>query len=186
MNGRRRQSVLAGVLMVVAVSGVACSSQPSADIPRIEEKTYAVTPPKVPVQVGILSGQLGDLTVVQRVNAETGEVVYAPQLRGTLTLKNTSTDQTVRLVDGEVAYLDGGGAPIALTKDRTDTRFSLSSYSSERLAPGTEVRHSVDVPFPATALKGKALAEIRLNVSYIPASYREVSVDLPVALAERR
>ena len=32
----------------------------------------------------------------------------------------------------------------------------------------------------------KALAEVRLNVSYIPAPYREVSVDLPVALAERR
>jgi hypothetical protein len=172
--------------MIVATSGLACSSQPSADIPRIEEKTFAVTPVTVPVHVGVLAGQLKELTVVQRVNAETGEVVYAPQMRGTLVLKNTSTDQSVRVVDGEVEYLDDSGAPIPLAQGRTDTRLRLSTYSTGQLDPGAEMSHSVDVPFPAPALKDEALAEVRLNVSYVPAPYREVSVDVPVALAERR
>ena len=178
--------VLAGVLIGIAAVGAACSSEPAADIPRIEEKRFSVTPEKLPVQAGILTGHLTGISVVQRVNVETGEVVYAPQLRGTLMLKNSSADKAVRLVGGEVEYLDAGGAPIALPKGRADTRFRLSSYSSDRLDPGMDESHTIDVPFPAAALNGKALAELRLNVRYIPAPYREVSVEVPVTLAEAR
>lgn len=186
MTLRRLPVLLTGVLIAAASVLAACSSPPAADIPRIEETTFAVTPARLPVRIGILSGALTNLTVLQRVNAETGEIVYAPQLRGTLTLKNTSSDQAVRLVNGEVQYLDAGGAPIVLGQDRGDSRFSLDSYSSQRLDPGMEVTHNVDVPFPTAALDGTPLAEMRFNVTYIPAPYREASVELPVALADRR
>jgi hypothetical protein len=45
--------------------------------------------------------------------------------------------------------------------------------------------HRVDVPFPAAALNGKTLTEIRLSVTYLPAPYREESVEIPVVLAGR-
>jgi hypothetical protein len=163
----------------------ACSSQPSADTARMEEKSVALLPATIPVEVGILTGELSGLSVVQRVNAETGEVVYAPQLRGTLTLKNSASDEAVRLLGGQVAYLDGSGAPIALAKDRADTSFRFYSYSSDRLDPGAQTTHNVDVPFPAKALTGEALKEIRLSVTYLPAPYREEAVEVPVTVAVR-
>jgi hypothetical protein len=176
---------LAGALMLGTVALGACSGEPTADTPRIEEKTFALKPATVPVQVGVLTGELKDLAVVQRVNAQTGEVVYAPQLGGTLKLKNTAANEAVNLVTGQVEYLDAAGSRIAMADDRADTSFRFYAYSSQRLDPGAEMTHRVDVPFPAAALKGKTLKEIRLSVTYLPAPYREESVELPVVLAGR-
>jgi len=67
-----------------------CSTEQVADTPRIEEKTFALKSATVPLRIGVLTGQLTDLSVLQRVNAETGEVVYAPQLRGSLRSSPTS------------------------------------------------------------------------------------------------
>jgi len=170
---------------LLAAAAFACSSPPSADLPRIEEKTVMLEPATIPVTVGILSGRLSNLSVIQRVNAETGEVVYASQLRGTLTLKNRSDDQAVRRVGGHLEYLGDAGAPIALARDRSDTAFSFYNYSSERLDPGKEISHSLDVPFPAAALRGTVLNDIRLRVTYLPAPYRQESVELPVTVAAR-
>jgi hypothetical protein len=158
------------------------------DKPAREEtlmKTVVLKPATIPVQVGILTGQLSNLSVVQRVNAETGEVVYAPQLRGTLQLRNGSSDQAVRLVAGHVEYLNASGAPIELAAERPDTSFAFYSYSTERLDPGAEMSHGVDVPFPATALDGKALSDIRLRVTYLPVPYHQESVEIPVTIAVR-
>jgi hypothetical protein len=175
---------LTATLVGAALALVACSSEPT-DIPRIEAKTFTVKPATLPVRIGVLSGQLMDLTVLERVNVKTGEVVYAPQLRGTIHLKNTSSDQAVRLVNGQVEYLAAGGARIGLASDRGDTSFRFYSSSHERLDPGMEVTQSLEVPFPAAALKGDTLAEVRLNVRYIATPYREESVEIPVALAGR-
>src|SRR6266508_1428165 len=94
----------------------ACSKQESSQISRIEEKTFTITPRTVEVRVGALAGQLTGLAITQRVNAETGEVVYGPQLSGTLELKNTSPNQSVRLIGGAVNYLDALGKPIPLAE----------------------------------------------------------------------
>jgi hypothetical protein len=180
-----RRKPCAAVLVWAAAALAGCSGQPSADTPRIEEKTFSLNPATIPVRVGILDGQLSELSVVQRVNVETGEVIYAPQMRGTLKLKNDSSDESVRLLDGEIEYLDAAGGRIALANTRSDTSFQFYSYSSDRLDPGAEVSHSVDVPFPAAALKDKTLKEIRLSVTYLPAPYREESVKVPVTVAVR-
>ena len=180
-----RDKTCAAVLVWAAAVLAGCSGQPSADTPRIEEKTFSLKPATIPVRVGVLDGQLSELSVVQRVNPETGEVVYAPQMRGSLKLKNNSSDESVRLVEGEIEYLDAAGGRIALADTRSDSSFQFYSYSSDRLDPGAEVSKSVDVPFPAAALKDKALKEIRLSVTYLPAPYREESVKVPVTVAVR-
>jgi len=162
----------------------ACSKQESSQISRIEEKTFTITPRTVEVRVGALAGQLTGLAITQRVNAETGEVVYGPQLSGTLELKNTSPNQSVRLIGGAVNYLDALGKPIPLAEGRTDTRLQFSSYSSERLDPGMVATHRVDVPFPALAVKESNLADLKLDLSYIPTPYHAESITLAVTLAK--
>jgi hypothetical protein len=92
----------------------------------------------------------------------------------------------VRLLGGKIEYLDASGEPIDLASDRADTSFRLSSYSSERLDPGGELKHQIDVPFPASAVTGGTpLSEIRLSLSYLPTPYRQEAVEIPVALAAR-
>ena len=181
----RRRTIHAAILVWAAAGLAGCSGEPSADTPRIEERTFSLKPATIPVQVGMLNGQLTELSVMQRVNAETGEVLYAPQMRGTLRLKNTTDDEAVRLLNGQIEYLDAEGRRITLADARADTSFRFHSSSSEQLDPGAEIRHTVDVPFPAAALKDKPLNEIRLSLTYLPAPYRAESVELPVTIAPR-
>src|SRR3989337_2639143 len=44
----------------------------------------------------------------------------------------------------------------------------------------------VDVPFPAAALAGKTLGDIRLEMTYLPTPYREEAVAVRVSLAKSR
>src|SRR5439155_1224096 len=50
------------------------------------------------------------------------------------------------------------------------------------LDPGQEAIQSLDVEFPAEALKPKNLKEIRLEFAYIPSPYREETVNFPVSI----
>jgi hypothetical protein len=172
-------AVLAGALLAVG-----CTQQSTTEAPRITDKTFSLNPGTIPVRVGILAGELTGLSVLERVNASSGDVVYAPQLRGTLKLKNTSSDEAVSLVNGRVDYLDAAGNRIKLAEGRGETTLQLYSYSADRLDPGEEATHAVDIPFPASALKGKSLAEIRLSLTYLPTPYQQHSVEMPVAVGQ--
>ena len=109
-------------------------------------------------------------------------MVQAPALRGTLKIKNASTDRTARLLGGEIKYLDSDGQPIQLAKDRGDAAIEFYSYGGERLDPGMESTHSVDVPFTAAALDGQPLENLDVQLTFIPTPYREVSTQVPVSL----
>ena len=54
--------------------------------------------------------------------------------------------------------------------------------SSDQLAPGQEAMQLLDVDFPAEALKAKRLKEIRLELVFLPLSYREETVHFNVSI----
>jgi hypothetical protein len=172
-------------VLAVALLVTSCAEDRATDIPRVEDKSFAITPAQVAVETGILAGQLSDLAVSERINTDTNEVIYPPQLKGRLKLRNTAEDQSVRVIEGSVKYLDASGQVIPLAKGRSDTTFQFYSYTQERLDPGEELSHQIDIPFPATALDGTALAELRLDITYIPDPYRVETVKLPVTLTSR-
>src|SRR6266545_4413856 len=109
-------------------------------------------------------------------------IVTAAKLTGTLRLKNTSANQTVRLLEGKLSYIDAQGQPIKLEDARSEPTLKFATYGSERLDPGQEAIQSLDVEFPAEALKVKRLKEIRLEFAYIPSSYREETVNFAVSV----
>jgi hypothetical protein len=104
-------------------------------------------------------------------------------LTARLALRNTSANQTVRLVTGKIQYLDAGGHPITLENNRGNpiVRFS----SGERLDPGQETTEALDVDFPAAALTANTLKTIRLDLAYVPSPYREETTDLRVSIGAR-
>ena len=97
-------------------------------------------------------------------------------------LKNSSTNQTVRLVAGKIRYIDADGQPIKLEDSRTAPTIKFASYGTDRLDPGQEATESLDVDFPAEALKAKRLKEIHLDLAYIPSPYREETVNFIVSI----
>jgi uncharacterized membrane protein YeaQ/YmgE (transglycosylase-associated protein family) len=157
--------------------------QPAAVAAPIEEKTYAVTPAAVKVKAGIVTGEVTDMKVAERVEKGSDRIVTAAKLTGMLKLKNTSANQTVRLLEGKLSYIDAKGQPIILENARTEPAFKFSTYgSSDRLDPGQEAIQSLDVEFPAAALKPNSLKEIRLEFAYIPSPYREETVNFAVSI----
>ena len=172
------------VAAAVAVMTLGCSQQPSGTAAVIEDKAYTVTPASVKVKAGIVTGEVIALKVTERVEKGSDRVVSPAKLTGTLRLKNTSANQTVRLVEGKILYIDTQGQPIKLEAARTEPTVKFATYGSERLDPGQDTTQSLDVDFPAEALKAKKLKEIRLELAYIPSPFREETVNFTVSVGE--
>jgi len=169
---------------VVAVMTLGCSQGPSGTAAVIEDKTYTVTPASVTVKAGIVTGEVTEMKVTERVEKGSGSVVSPAKLTGTLKLKNTSANQTVRLVAGKILYIDAQGQPIKLEAARTEPTVKFATYGKEQLDPGQDATQSLDVEFPAEALKAKKLKEIRLELAYIPSPYREEMINFTVSIGE--
>jgi uncharacterized membrane protein YeaQ/YmgE (transglycosylase-associated protein family) len=173
-------AVLAAVLMWMTLGP---APQMAVVAAAIEDKSYAVTPATLKVKAGIVSGEVTEMRVMERVEQGSGRVATAAKLTARLMLKNTSTNQTVRLVGGKIQYIDAHGQPIKLEDARTEPALKFSS-SGERLDPGQETTESVDVEFPAEALKAKKLAQIRVDLAYVPSPYRDETLTFAVSIGE--
>jgi uncharacterized membrane protein YeaQ/YmgE (transglycosylase-associated protein family) len=175
-----------GAALVVAViwMTLAPAPQPAATAAVIDDKTYTVTPAAMKVKAGVVTGEVTEMKVTERVEQGSGRIASAAKLTARLVLKNGSTNQTVRLVGGKIQYIDGHGQPIKLEDARTEPTLKFSS--SERLDPGQETTESLDVEFPAAALKAKTLGQIRLELAYVPSPYREETFNFAVSIGETK
>jgi hypothetical protein len=176
-------------LMVMSAATVAmsagCSPPPAAVAATINEKFYSVSPNAMKVKAGIVSGEVTDMKVMERVEQSSGKVATPAKLTGKLVLRNVSADQTVRLIGGKILYIDVQGQPIRLDDNRTEPTIRIApSYggSSDRLDPGQDATHVLDVEFPVAALQAKKLKEIRLDLDYIPSPYKHESLKFPVSI----
>lgn len=168
----------------VAVLSLGCAQQPAATAASVEDKSYTVTPASVTVRAGIVTGEITEMKITERVEKGSDRVVSPATLTGTVKLKNTSANQTVRLVSGRIQYIGAQGQPIKVEEARTEPTLRFSTYGNERLDPGQDATQSLDVQFPAEALKAKMLKEIRLELVYIPSPYREETVNFTVSISE--
>src|SRR5881628_1797618 len=93
----------------------------------IEDKTYTVTPAAMKVKAGIVTGDVTEMKITERVEQGSGRVVSPAKLTARLVLKNSSANQTVRLVAGKIRYIDAEGRPIKLEDSRTEPVFKFAS-----------------------------------------------------------
>jgi hypothetical protein len=173
----------AGLVAAVAWMTLGRSEQPTATAAVIEDKSYTVTPAAIKVKAGIVTGDVTEMKVTERVEQGSGRVVSPAKLTAKVVLKNSSPNQTIRLVSGKIRYLDAQGLPIKLEETRTEPTLKFSTYGTDRLDPGQEATQSLDVDFPAEALKAKKLQEMRLELAYIPSPYHEETVKFIVAIS---
>ena len=176
-----------GLMALGAASMVlaACTPQVPSAIAAVNDKVYTVTPNAIKVKAGIVTGEVSEMKVTERVEAGTGRVTAPAKLTGKLSLKNTSSDQTMRLVEAKISYIDMQGKPIVLEENRTAPSVQVggNTYGAPpRLDPGQESSHNVDADFPAAALKAKNLREVRLELSFIPSQFREETLRFNVSI----
>jgi hypothetical protein len=173
----------AALVAVVVWMVLGRTHEPAATASQaVEDKTYTVTPAAMKVKAGIVTGDVTELKITERVEKGSGRVISPAKLTAKVVLKNSSSNQTVRLVSGKILYIDARGRPIKLEETRTEPALKFQTYGSERLDPGQEATQTLDVDFPAEALKAQKLKEIRLELAYIPSAYREETVNFTVSI----
>src|SRR5438034_704625 len=120
------------VSAAVAAMMFGCSPQPSATVAVVKDKIYSVTPAAMKVKSGIVTGELTEMKVTERIEEGSGRITSPAKLSGKLVLKNVSADQSLRLIGGKVLYIDMQGKPIKLEENRTEPMLRIaSSYGSQ-------------------------------------------------------
>ena len=174
---------LIAALSPIVAANFGCAPPATGTPMVVEDKVYTVTPASVRVQAGIVTGEVTEMKVTERVEKGSGRVDSPAKLTGSLKLKNTSVDQTVRLIGGKIQYINARGQAIKLEESRTEPAIKFATYgSAERLDPGQDATQVLDVDFPAEALKAKELKEIRLELVYLPSPYKEEKVSFTVSI----
>jgi hypothetical protein len=168
----------------MAAALLGCSPKAPSTALVVEDKVYAVTPPAITVKAGIVTAELTEMKVTERVEKDSGRIDTPAKLTGKLKLQNSSPDQTVRLISGKLVYVDMQGQPIKIEEARTEPTIRFTSVNSSQLDPGQDATQSIDVDFPAEALKTKTMREIRLDLVYAPAAYRQESAKVAVTIGK--
>jgi hypothetical protein len=171
-------------LMACAVAAALLGCTPKQPLTGtvIEDRLYSVTPSVMTVKTGIVTAELSDMRVTERVEKDSNRIETPAKLTAKLKLKNSSPDQTVRLISGKMVYIDMQGQPIKLEEARTEPVIRFTSTNSSQLDPAQEATQSLDVDFPADALKARKLKEIRLDIVYAPTAYRLETANLAVTI----
>jgi len=154
----------------------------TAEGAAVADKVYPVTPSSITVKTGMITGEVIELKVTERVEKGTERVVSPARLTGKLRLENTSLNRTVRLVEGKVLFMNAHGQRIKLDGAHADPIVKFSTYGNERLDPGQDTSQALDVEFPVEALKANRLKEIRLELAYISSPFREETVNFIVSI----
>ena len=108
------------VTAAVAAMTLGCGQNPSAPAAVVEDKVYTVTPPVMAVKAGVMTGEVTDMKITERVDKGSGSVVSPAKLTGKLNLKNSSTDQTIRLVGGKIQFIDADGKPMMMDEKKIE------------------------------------------------------------------
>jgi hypothetical protein len=166
----------------VAAAVLGCAPKTPGTVAVIEDKVYTVTPATMTVRAGIVQAEITEMKVMERVEKGSGRIDVPAKLTAKLKLKNSSSDQTVRLIGGKMVYIDTQGNPIKVEEARTEPAIRFTSMSSSQLDPGQDATQTLDVDFPAEALKAKKLKEIRLNLIYAPTAYRQETATVAVSI----
>jgi len=175
---------IANLMLATAVAAtlIGCAPKSNGPVVVIEDKLYSVTPADITVRAGLVSGEVTEMKVVERIEKVSGKIETPARLSAKIKLKNISSDQTVRLIGGKLIYIDTQGKQIKIEEARTEPVIRFTSSSAVQLDPGQDTTQSIEVDFPAVALEAKKLKDIRFELSYVPTSFKQESANLSVVI----
>ena len=141
-------------LIAAAVSAalLGCTPQSPGTALVIEEKVYPVTPSAVTVKTGIVTAELTDMKVTERIEKNSARIDTPAKLTAKLKLQNSSPDQTVRLISGKMVYPDTLGQPIKIEEARTEPVIRFTSVTSTSSTTSASARSWFAISFSASRI----------------------------------
>ena len=158
----------------LAIGFIGCAQEKKVEAPKQEQITKNLVPPKVEIKGQNFLAELNDLKVVMTIDTASKEIVETPTLKGNIKITNKSKDildiQAITL-----EYLDAAGKPIPYKPDEKIVKV----YSFwKALQPEGMTEGSLDVTIPASAIKGKLLEKIEINLVYVPSPLKRETLTL--------
>jgi len=139
-------------------------------------------PSSITVKTGMITGEVIELKVTERVDKGSGRVVSRRRLTGKLRLENTSGESNGSLVEGKLLFMDAHGQRIQLDAalHRSDRQVHRLRQRAARPRTGCE-------PGPGRGVSGRGaranrLKEIRLELAYVASPFREETVNFVVSI----
>ena len=173
----------ATVVGLAVLALASCGQEAPVQVSKEETRTTSIEPNKIAVAGAPLRVEAGDIKVMETVEKASGKVLGAPRLKGTLKLENVGTDQTLRLLRGEVVYIGGDGKAIPVGADQDKPALTFGRYgSSESLDPGQKNDQTIDVAYPNGAAAAKSVKAIRVLVPYVASPHKTQNFEIPVKI----
>lgn len=79
-------AIAAVAATAISAAMVGCSPQSATPVAAVEDKFYAVAPDALKVRAGIVSGEVTEMKVMERVEEGSGKVTSPARLTGKLVL----------------------------------------------------------------------------------------------------
>jgi hypothetical protein len=170
------KKILVLIPLCLVIGFFSCSKeQKKVEVPKQEQVTKNLVPPKTEVKSQNFLVELNDLKVVMSVDTASKEIVETPNLQGNIKITNKSKDildiQAITL-----EYMDEAGKPIAFSSGEKIAKVSSfwKALKPKEVAEGS----LYDVTLPRRAIKEKTLGKIEINVVYVPSPLKRETLTL--------
>lgn len=139
---------LVGVLVTAVGAAMALGCSPKLVVPAvvIEDKVFTVTPTSVQPRAGIVTDEVADMKIAERIEKGSGSVVSPAKRTEKLKLRSSSTDPTIRFTGERIEFIDPQGQPIRNDEKQIKPTIKFQTYTAtERLDPGQAPRPWTDL-----------------------------------------
>ncbi|NWG04215.1 MAG: hypothetical protein HXY44_15285 [Syntrophaceae bacterium] len=163
------------LILSLAIGFFGCAKEQKVEVPKHEQITKNLVPPKAEVKGQAFLVELSDLKVIMTVNIASKEIVETPSLKGSIKITNKSKD-ILDIQALTLEYLDEAGKPIPYKSEEKIVKVYpfWKALQPEGIAEG-----SLDVTIPANAIKEKPLGKLEVDIVYIPSPLKREILILP-------
>ena len=160
---------------ILAIGLFGCAAEKKAEVPKQEQITKELVPPKAEVKGPAFFVELTDLKVVTTVSTASKEIVETPTLKGNIKITNKSKD-ILDIQAVTVEYLDEAGKLIPY---KTDEKIVKVYPFWKVLQPEGVAEGSLEVTIPMNAIKEKSLKKLEINLVYVSSPLKRETLLLP-------
>jgi hypothetical protein len=159
----------------LAIGFLGCTKEQKAEAPKQEQITTNLVPAKAQVTGPAFLVELEDLKIIATIDTASKEIVETPSLKGNMKITNKSKDNLdIQAVTFD--YFDATGNPIRFgSGEKAGNVYAFWKV----LKPEEVAEGGLEVAMPRSAVKGKALGKIEVNLVYVASPLKRETMNLP-------
>jgi hypothetical protein len=152
-----------------------CANDQKSEVPKTEQVTKNLVPPKVEVKGQVFGVEITDLKVSMSINSGSKEILETPNLGGSIKITNKTKD-VLDIQGVTLEYFNEAGNLISFSSGE---KVATVKSFWKALQPGEVAEGTLDVTIPKKAVMEKALGKVQINVVYVPSPLKRETIILP-------